>query len=206
MLAFISLPLVAVGIILIIHASANLENMKLHWNEYRCNPIYMPFAEWIRPDVSNTENLLYCTNNAGGQLLAPVLDVINGLFKTVTSSLGEFTEPMKIFRKMFSKMRLFILSFTVSTLTKASNSSSVFIHYIIKIRDILKRFVGQGYIASFIAYVGVSFIESFITLCISVIKSFVYAMLAISIVLAFFQPELLAIVLVLASLLSAAGA
>jgi hypothetical protein len=44
------------------------------------------------------------------------------------------------------------------------------------------------------------------TLCISVIKGFVYAMLAIAIVLAFFQPEILAMVLVIASMLAAAGA
>jgi hypothetical protein len=101
---------------------------------------------------------------------------------------------------------MFMLSFTSTTLGKVSNSSSVFVGYLIKIRDILQRFGGQGYIASYLAYVGISFIESFVTLCISIIKGFVYAMLLIAIVLALFQPEILALVLVMASMLAAAGA
>lgn len=206
MWAFIGLPFLVLLLLLGIHASYSLDDVRMNWNEHRCNPLYMPFAEWIRPDVSVSENMLYCTNFAGGQLVAPILDVINSMFKDVTSSLGEFVQPMKTFRAMFARMRMFMLSFTATTLGKAATSSSVFVHYLIKIRDMMQRFVGQGYLASFIAYVGVSFIESFVSLCISVIKSFVYAMLAISIVLAFFQPELLAIVLTIASLLAAAGA
>jgi hypothetical protein len=48
--------------------------------------------------------------------------------------------------------------------------------------------------------------EAFVKLFISIVKSFVIAMLAISFVLALFQPEILVITLVLASILSAAGA
>jgi hypothetical protein len=70
----------------------------------------------------------------------------------------------------------------------------------------LKRFVGQGYIASYLTYILVSFLESFVTLFITILKTFIFIMLAISFVLALFQPEILAVVLVLASLLSAAGA
>jgi hypothetical protein len=90
-------------------------------------------------------------------------------------------------------------------MSKAASSSSVFIHYLIKIRDVMKRFVGQGYITSYLTYVVFSFLESFIVLFISILKTFIIIMLAISFVLALFQPELLAIVLALASILAAAG-
>ena len=66
--------------------------------------------------------------------------------------------------------------------------------------------VGEGYIAAFIGVTAVSFIEGFVSLCLTIIKGFVYAMLIIAVVLALFQPEILAIVLVLASSLAAAGA
>jgi len=48
--------------------------------------------------------------------------------------------------------------------------------------------------------------EAFVKLFISIVKTFVIVMLAISFVLALFQPELLAVVLALASMLAAAGA
>jgi len=102
-------------------------------------------------------------------------------------------------------MRKFMLSFTISTLSKAASSTSVFVHYLIKIRDIFQRFVGQGYISAYLTQVIVAFIESFALLFMSILKTFIYIMLAISFVLALFQPQLLAIVLVLASIVAASG-
>lgn len=188
-----------------IHASESLEKMKLHWNEYRCNPVYIPFAGAIRPDITTQENFLFCINQIGDDILKVALDGIHALLGTVTSSLGEFIKPLSTFRGIFTGLRRVVLKFGASTFSKIASSSSVFIHYIIKIQDVLRRFVGQGYIASYLVYVLVSFMESFVKLFLSILKTFVIVMLAISIVLALFQPELLAIVLVLASILSSAG-
>lgn len=203
---FFGLPILVFLIMGIIHASHSLDNIQLHWNEYRCNPMYMPFAGAIRPDVSTQENFLYCINSLGNEILKFPLDVIHMLLGTVVSALGEFTGPLSIFRDMFSRLRKFILSFTASTMSKAASSSSVFIHYLIKLRDLFKRFVGEGYIATFLTYTLFSFAESFVILFITILKTFVFVMLAISIVLALFQPELFAIVLVLASILASSGA
>jgi hypothetical protein len=202
---FFGLPILVLFGMLVIHASESLNKIRDNWNEYRCNPIYIPFAGSIRPDVTTQENLLYCLNQMGNDVLKYPLDGIHQLLGTFTSSLGELTGSLGIFRNLFSRMRKFMLSFTASTMNKAASSSSVFIHYLIKIRDVLKRFVGQGYVASYLTYVVFSFLESFIILFISILKTFVIIMLAISFVLALFQPELFAIVLALASILAAAG-
>ena len=202
---FFGLPILVLFIMGIIHASESVNKIKDNWNEYRCNPIYIPFAGSIRPDVTTQENLLYCLNQMGNEVLKYPLDAIHELLGTFTSSLTELTGSLGIFRNLFARMRSFMLSFTASTMSKAASSSSVFIHYLIKIRDVMKRFVGQGYIASYLTYVVFSFLESFIVLFISILKTFVIIMLAISFVLALFQPELFAIVLALASILAAAG-
>lgn len=202
---FFGLPILVLFGMLVIHASESLNKIRDNWNEYRCNPIYIPFAGSIRPDVTTQENLLYCLNQMGNDVLKYPLDGIHQLLGTFTSSLTEVTGSLGIFRNLFSRLRKFMLSFTASTMSKAASSSSVFIHYLIKIRDVLKRFVGQGYIASYLTYVVFSFLESFIVLFISILKTFVIIMLAISFVLALFQPELFAIVLALASILAAAG-
>jgi hypothetical protein len=74
-----------------------------------------------------------------------------------------------------------------------------------KIQDLIRRIVGEGYIAMFFGVTAISFIQGFVMLVIAVIKGFVIAMLAISVILALFQPEILVITLVIASLLAAAG-
>jgi len=203
---FFGLPILVFLTMGIIHASYSLDKIRDHWNEYRCNPLYMPFAGAIRPDVSTQENFLYCINTLGNEVIKYPLDVIHMLLGTVVSALSEMTAPLGVFRNMFSRLRKFILSFTASTMSKATTSSSVFIHYLIKLRDLFKRFVGEGYIASLLTYTLFSFAESFVILFISIVKTFVFAMLAIAVVLALFQPELFAIVLVLTSILASSGA
>lgn len=203
---FFGLPVAIIFSMLLIHASMSLDKIRANWNEYRCNPIYIPFAGAIRPDVTTQENFLHCINNFGQEIIKYPIDAINGLLKTTHDSIGEMTGPLAIFRNMFSRIRNFMLGFTVSTMSKAATSTSVFVHYLIKLRDMMRRFVGEGYIATFLTYTIFSFLESFIVLFISILKAFIFAMLAIAIVLALFQPELLAITLALASILAASGA
>lgn len=203
---FILLPIFAIGTALVFHASYSIDKVKSEWIQYRCNPMYMPFAEMVNPEVTTSENFQYCMGQMSGEVLKIPADGVRAVTSNATQSISESVGSLDLFRQMTSRMRGTMLSFTSTTMGKVSNSSSVFVGYLIKIRDMLQRFSGQGYIASYIAYIGISFIESFVTLCISVIKGFVYAMLCIAIVLALFQPEILALVLVMASMLAAAGA
>lgn len=203
---FLGLPILALFLTGVVHASESLNKVRDNWNEYRCNPIYIPFAGVVRPDVGVELNFQYCMGQFSNQILKIPLDAINSLFSVIGSSLSEFSGPLSIFRVMFSKLRGFVLSFTASTMSKAASSTSVFIHYLIKIRDVFKRFVGQGYITGYLTYAIFSFLEGFIILFISVLRTFVIAMLAISVALALFQPELLAVTIALASILASAGA
>lgn len=202
---FIGLPLVALFAILVIHASSSLDKLKSNWNEYRCHPVYLPFAGLIRPDVSTSENFLHCIDLMGSELMKPIMDQLNNLFATVHSTLSEVKGPISLFREMFGRIRKFMLSFMSTTFSKITNSTGTFTHYLLKIRDMMNRFIGQGYIGAYLANVGIDFVVSFVMLCISVIKTFVYALLAMSIILAFFQPELLVLAITLASLIGASG-
>ena len=105
MLLVIVATVLSVLLMGIVHASSSIEKIKLHWNEYRCNPIYMPFAGTIRPDVDTAENFIYCTNAMAGHFWGFLIDAINQLFSTTASSLGELANPLTDFRGMFSKIR-----------------------------------------------------------------------------------------------------
>jgi len=202
---FYIMPLVAVFLMAVVHASESLDKIKRDWNEYRCNPIYIPFAGFIRPDVTTSENFQHCMNTFGQSVMGMFVDVIMSLFKTLTASLTEMTGPLMDMRGMFSKIRMFMLSFATQVFGKIINSTSSISYIIIKIRDILQRFIGQGYIAAFLANTLIDSAVSFVMLCISVIKTFVYSLLAISFVLALFQPEMLILAVVLLSMMGQAG-
>jgi hypothetical protein len=64
---------------------------------------------------------------------------------------------------------------------------------------------GEGFIMAYFGASAVAFMESFISFVLGVIKAFVVAMLIISVILALFQPQILAFTLVLSAALMAAG-
>jgi hypothetical protein len=202
---FFATPLIALFLMGVVHASESLDKIRLHWNEYRCNPMYIPFAGAIRPDIGVEENFQHCMNMFGQSIFRFVIDAIMLLFKDLVSGLAELTGPLTSARGIFSKIRNAMLSFAAQTFGKITNSLSSITYIIIKIRDVLKRFAGEGWIAVFLANTMIDSAVSFVMLCISIIKGFVYALLAISFILALFQPEMLVIAIVFASLLGAAG-
>jgi len=202
---FFGLPFLVIFGMCLIHASESLDKIKLHWNEYRCNPMYIPFAGYIRPDIGVESNFQHCINMFGQDIFKIVLDALMALFKDLTSTLTEMSGPLAGFRDIFSRLRNFLFSFGAQTFGKITNSMSSMTFILTKIRDVLKRFAGSGYVGAFIVNAGVDFIISFVMAIISVIKGFVYALLAISIILALFQPEMLVLAIVLASMIGASG-
>jgi hypothetical protein len=205
MILFFILPLIAILAMTLIHATSSLENLRLHWNEYRCNPAYMPFAEFIRPDVSVTENFNFCLNSFGSDIFSGIIDSISLMIKSLLSNLTELTQPLMGFRIVFSNIKKFILSFAIQVFGKISNSMGSVVHILIKIRDIMKRFVAEGYISAFFAISGINFIVGFVNLIIRLIKIFIWIMLAISFFLALFNLPLLIFVIIIASFISASG-
>jgi hypothetical protein len=191
--------------IVVAHGMGNWEKVKENWPEYRCNPMYMPVAGWIRPDVSGEENFVYCTNAFAENIWSIVKAQISSYFGVLGNSLGELASPLDAFRNIINIIRKFLFTFMAQSMSKAANSASVFVHYLAKIKDVMKRFVAQGYIGAFLVQVLVDFIWSFVTLFISIVKTFVFVLLAISFILALFNPVLLVLAIVLASLIAASG-
>jgi hypothetical protein len=209
MYLFIGFTLLSLGGMMYFLTIANIRKIRDEWSTYRCNPLYMPMA-FVVEDPGGfsavAENFEHCMAMLSQSVVGQMNDGANSQFSLIGEALSAITNPLALFRQMFSMMNKFILSFTTTTLGKVSGPLSMFIYYLNKIQDLIRRMVGEGYIAAFFGITIVSAIEGFISLCLTIIKGFVYAMLIISIILALFQPEILAIVLVLASSLAAAGA
>jgi hypothetical protein len=205
MLLFVGLPLAALFVMLAIYGSASLDELRDNWVEYRCSPMYMPFANLVREDVSVAENFQFCLGSMSNQIFKPILDTINAVFTEIGEALKEATGPISLFREMIARIRKFMMKFASTTFSKITNSTSAFTFILVKIRDLLSRFAGQGYVGVYFVDLFFNFIMSFIMLCISIIKIFVYSLLVISIILAFFKPWLLVMAITLASLIAASG-
>ena len=202
---FFGLPFLVFFAMGLIHASESIDTVKRNWNEYRCDPFYIPFAGVIRPDIGVEENFQHCMNMFGKSIFSFAIDSVMSLFKDLVSGIGELGSALPGFRDLLSKMRKSMLSFAAQTFGKITNSVGSITFILNKIQDILKRFAGEGYISIFLANTMIDSVMSFVMLCISIIKAFVYALLAISFVLALFQPELLVFAIVIASLLGSSG-
>ena len=205
MYLFIGLPLVSILVMCAIHGYSSLDKVQKNWNEYRCSPAYMPFAGGIRPDISTTDNFMFCIGTMGNEIFKPILDVLNSMFGDIHSGLAELTGPLDLFRQLFARIRSFMLSFMSTTFGKIANSANIITYYLLKIEDVMKRFVSQGYFGAYLAKVGIDYIVSFVMLIIGIIKVFVFALLAVSIILALFNPVMLVFAITIASLIGASG-
>lgn len=203
---FFSSIILSIGSVLVFHAYGNLRKIEADWSSYRCNPVYMPLAGFIDPKTGIQGNFQHCMNLMGKEVMGEVTDALGSQFAIIAEALEVISNPLSIFRVMMTMIRKFVVGFATSTLGKASGPLSMFVYYLNKIQDVIRRMVGEGYIAAFLGVTFASFVEGFVSLVFSVIKGFVMAMLIIAIILALFQPGLLAIVLVIASSLAAAGA
>jgi hypothetical protein len=183
----------------------NLKKIELNWSEYRCQPQYMLFAGLVDPENGIGGNFRNCMNLIGKEVVSQTTDSLGSQFSIIGDMLSDISNPLALFRKMISTIRNFVVSFATSTLGKVSGPVSMFVYYLNKIQDIFRRMVGEGYIATFFGITAISFIEGFVSLLLGIIKSFVIAMLIIAVILALFQPEILAVVLVIAASLRAAG-
>jgi hypothetical protein len=206
MYLFLGITLISVAAFGYFLMQINIRSIRDDWSSNRCNPLYMPFVSAIDSSENAESNFRYCMDAFGKSVLAQMTDGLGSQMSLVTDILETLTNPMTIFSAAITAMRKMILSFATSTIGKASAPVGAMVYYLNKIQDLIRRMVGEGYIAAFFGVTAVAFIEGFVSLVLSIIKGFVYAMLIIAIILALFQPEILAVVLVLASSLAAAGA
>jgi hypothetical protein len=206
MISFILISLVGISSIFFYVALRDLNTIKNNWSKYRCNPLYMPLAYMDGGFEGVGTNFENCIALIGKSVVGQMNDALGSQFSIIGEILGGITNPLSIFRSVFSMMNKFILSFTTTTLGKASGPLSSFVYYLNKIQDLIRRMVGEGYIAAFFGVSMVSFMEGFISLVISIIEGFIKAMLIIAVILALFQPTILVITLSLASALYASGA
>jgi hypothetical protein len=184
-------PLLIVGVILYTYAQATLDDVKNDWVTYRCNPIYMPFAGGIQPDVTTYENFQFCISSVAQQIFKYLLDPVYMLFEVVNGLLGTVGHDLRYFRNFISGIQTFITSFTAETFGKIHDSFGVLMSLMTRVRDIMNRIMGSAAYTATIAVTSVKLIQALVELMKTIIIAIIIILFAIGLILVFVAPQLL---------------
>jgi hypothetical protein len=131
--------LVNVGMLLYLAGvlyTAQVQEVKNNWPAYRCNPMYMGFADDVQ------QNFTYCVqtmqSNFMGHLLQPLTFVTQSLGETASG----FTQDIQMVRAMFNKIRTFFSSIIQSIFGVFLNLIIEFQRTTISIRDLMGKTIG----------------------------------------------------------------
>jgi hypothetical protein len=194
-------PLLIAGVILYTYAQATLDDVRADWVKYRCNPIYMPFAGGVQPDVTTYENFQFCISSMAQQVFQLLLDPIYMLFNVFNRLVGGISHQLRYFRNFISGIQMFITSFTAETFAKIHDSFGVLMSLLSRIRDLMSRLIGSAGYTAAIAITSVKLIEALVGFMKTVITAIVIILFAIGLILVFVAPQLLGFAIFLGTFL-----
>jgi len=118
---------------------ANLEEIKLNWVQYRCNPVYMPLAGMVGSDIAT--NFMNCTlqsvNTYAGFIMDPIyqnFNILTGILKTILGS-------MDFMRSSMAGASNGFLGIVQSTFGKLQNTFQQVIQLFARVRSIMNRMI-----------------------------------------------------------------
>lgn len=130
----------AVAAVMYMYALSNIKDLKDNWQEYKCNPAYMPFAGFVGQDVFKT--FTDCTMKSFHDYTGFVVDPIMSQFSTVANVVSEIDNSMSSMRVMMAQTRTGFLGIVGMVFGKIQNLMSQFQYIIIRMRTLLARVIG----------------------------------------------------------------
>jgi hypothetical protein len=96
---FLLVNIIFIGYVAITIAISNAQDIKDNWPEYRCNPLYMPFASNME------ENFSYCVQNITNSISGDILQPITYTTSVLTDSVGGLSFNINSVREMINQIR-----------------------------------------------------------------------------------------------------
>lgn len=192
-------PILIVGVILYANARQNFDDVKKNWVQYRCHPAYMPFSSMFGDDT--TANLSFCTNAFAKEIFGYATDPVYKLFEMFQGMIESFLGQINHFLTYLAGMDKFVFGFADTLFGKLFNTFSVFNSQIGSLRDVVARITSSAYYAAFTIQTIIDFVISFFSFIMSMIKSVVIMLFALSFILALFYPIILAFVIPLGAMM-----
>lgn len=183
-------PIVILGIIMWGIVQANYQDIKDNWVEYRCNPLYMPFASMFT-DVGVSENFQYCTNSYAQNIFEVLTQPIHLMFSVFTKIISGITESLEQFRGFATGIQNFILSYAKDFFGKLGNSVGAIVGLLNRIRDLTQRIIGSAGYMAVIASTSVNFMISVFEFSMTLLRALVGIIFGLGILLSIVFPPLL---------------
>jgi uncharacterized membrane protein YuzA (DUF378 family) len=181
----IAVPVLVLGAILYNYATVNIEEVKRDWVNYRCNPVYMPFASDIY------ENFQYCTNTYAEAILGRALDPVHMMFSMFTGVIQTVLSQLDTFRGMIAGLQGFVMTFVSETFSKIGNVFGTFLQLMGRVRDITSRILGSTTYLLVISIAAINLIESMFNTLRSMVTSIVFIIFGLAFLILFLAPPLL---------------
>ena len=122
---------------------AGIDEIKQNWVQYRCNPVYMPFAGLVGVDTAG--NFMRCTIKSFQDYAGFILDPINHLFGTFLAMFSSIAESLNSMRAMFNGIRTAFLGIVTMIFGKLANTLSAMQYLMIRIRTVFLRVAAVMY-------------------------------------------------------------
>jgi hypothetical protein len=116
---------------------ANLQEIKLNWVKYRCNPIYMPLAGMVGSDIAT--NFMNCSLQSVNTYAGFVMDPIYQNFNILTGILKTITGSMDFMRSSMAGASNGFLGIIQGTFGKLQNTFQAVIQLFGRVRSIVNR-------------------------------------------------------------------
>lgn len=144
--------LVAIIVSFYLFGLSQVQHLKQHWAEYRCNPVYMPMAGFVGDNV--VSNFTKCTMKGFQDYAGFMMDPLMAEFSVVNETLTEVGGAMNSMRSMMSSTRSGFLGIIGAVFGKIQNLLSQFQYIIVRMRTLLSRIVGTMLSFVYIFYSG----------------------------------------------------
>lgn len=135
-LKFVYINLGFLAYIAIVFYYLNLAEIKKNWPLYRCNPMYMIFADNIE------ENFVQCIQSSQMNFMGYILQPLEFATSSLSSMLSNFSGELNTVRAMFSKIRNTLASTVEGVFGVFINIVIVFQQVTISIKDTFAKFIG----------------------------------------------------------------
>lgn len=202
---FFLAPVLAVVGMMLNKFFKDFDEIKENWTEHRCNPVYMPFAEWVQPEVSATTNFNQCLGLLSKNVLKIPMDSIQVYLSAFLDTIKSVVGKLNIFRSLRGKLAGVIMTMVTLTMGKLTAVVSTMSHSLGKVRDVMNRMAGTGYIGMLLSYTLFLSLKAFWSLAISILRGFIYATIAIGVAVILFTFIPLTLGLTLLAFFAAAG-
>jgi len=133
---------------------ARLDEIKENWVQYRCNPVYMPFASFVGVDTAN--NFMQCSMTSFKDYLGFILDPIQNLFGTFLAMFSSIATSLDGMRKMFNGIRTGFLGIVSMIFGKLANTLASMQYLMVRIRTVFMRVAAIMYSMLNIMTTGIS--------------------------------------------------